>query len=158
VECGSRRCHVRLSTPCLCRSAAYGASCHRSRSRSSCMVFLASGVSHHCFVVVARAGELFFFFSSRRRHTRLVSDWSSDVCSSDLHQKHDPRHAGLHERLPLVQAGVAWIMFLVFGVGLLALFSAKVLRNLRKEIGRASCRERGEKSVGGGCLRGKEHR
>src|SRR5258706_4757093 len=23
--------------------------------------------------------------SSRRRHTRLVSDWSSDVCSSDLH-------------------------------------------------------------------------
>src|SRR5258706_1959968 len=29
------------------------------------------------------------FFSSRRRHTRLVSDWSSDVCSSDLpHQCH----------------------------------------------------------------------
>src|SRR3989339_608093 len=27
------------------------------------------------------------FFSSRRRHTRLVSDWSSDVCSSDLKQK-----------------------------------------------------------------------
>ena len=26
----------------------------------------------------------FFFFSSRRRHTRLVRDWSSDVCSSDL--------------------------------------------------------------------------
>src|SRR5438093_8193185 len=25
-----------------------------------------------------------FFFSSRRRHTRLVSNWSSDVCSSDL--------------------------------------------------------------------------
>src|SRR5438093_6465566 len=31
-----------------------------------------------------------FFFSSRRRHTRLVSDWSSDVCSSDL-----PRDCGL---------------------------------------------------------------
>src|SRR5262249_60010409 len=29
-------------------------------------------------------GCLGFFFSSRRRHTRLVSDWSSDVCSSDL--------------------------------------------------------------------------
>src|SRR5262249_59138498 len=28
--------------------------------------------------------RLFFFFSSRRRHTSLVSDWSSDVCSSDL--------------------------------------------------------------------------
>src|SRR5256886_7069657 len=26
----------------------------------------------------------FFFFSSRRRHTRFDCDWSSDVCSSDL--------------------------------------------------------------------------
>src|SRR5262249_59001594 len=40
-----------------------------------------------------------FFFSSRRRHTRLVSDWSSDVCSSDLGTwwvgsgaKFDPEH------------------------------------------------------------------
>src|SRR5438132_7259291 len=30
-----------------------------------------------------RASE-FFFFSSRRRHTRSLCDWSSDVCSSDL--------------------------------------------------------------------------
>src|SRR5256885_7321372 len=28
--------------------------------------------------------RLLFFFSSRRRHTRLQGDWSSDVCSSDL--------------------------------------------------------------------------
>src|SRR3712207_7054824 len=27
---------------------------------------------------------LYFFFSSRRRHTRYWRDWSSDVCSSDL--------------------------------------------------------------------------
>src|SRR6266576_7005568 len=27
---------------------------------------------------------MFFFFSSRRRHTRSLRDWSSDVCSSDL--------------------------------------------------------------------------
>src|SRR2546422_4014093 len=27
---------------------------------------------------------MFFFFSSRRRHTRCSRDWSSDVCSSDL--------------------------------------------------------------------------
>src|SRR5437763_7141558 len=26
----------------------------------------------------------FFFFSSRRRHTRYIGDWNSDVCSSDL--------------------------------------------------------------------------
>src|SRR5690242_21720721 len=30
---------------------------------------------------------ILFFFSSRRRHTRLTCDWSSDVCSSDLFQK-----------------------------------------------------------------------
>src|SRR5256885_12699089 len=36
-----------------------------------------------------------FFFSSRRRHTRLQGDWSSDVCSSDLQ---DVRVVGLdHE-------------------------------------------------------------
>src|SRR5574341_2469468 len=29
---------------------------------------------------------LLVFFSSIRRHTRLVGDWSSDVCSSDLHR------------------------------------------------------------------------
>src|SRR5437763_3666186 len=32
----------------------------------------------------------FFFFSSRRRHTRYIGDWSSDVCSSDL--THAIRH------------------------------------------------------------------
>src|SRR5256886_6827494 len=30
----------------------------------------------------------FFFFSSRRRHTRFDCDWSSDVCSSDLNAVH----------------------------------------------------------------------
>src|SRR5262245_64842577 len=30
---------------------------------------------------------IFFFFSSRRRHTRCLSDWSSDVCSSDLNAR-----------------------------------------------------------------------
>src|SRR5256885_7943099 len=34
---------------------------------------------HMCLVLF-----VFFFFSSRRRHTRLQGDWSSDVCSSDL--------------------------------------------------------------------------
>src|SRR5437588_6402331 len=31
----------------------------------------------------------FFFFSSRRRHTRSLCDWSSDVCSSDLLIRHE---------------------------------------------------------------------
>src|SRR5699024_11727949 len=32
----------------------------------------------------------FFFFSSRRRHTRSKRDWSSDVCSSDLAGDYQP--------------------------------------------------------------------
>src|SRR5713101_8975206 len=36
-----------------------------------------------CCSLVPRI-RLFFFFSSRRRHTRLTCDWSSDVCSSHL--------------------------------------------------------------------------
>src|SRR5437879_10060875 len=40
------------------------------------------------FGVTIAAGSIseFFFFSSRRRHTRYIGDWSSDVCSSDLRQ------------------------------------------------------------------------
>src|SRR5690242_21470537 len=52
-----------------------------------------------------------FFFSSRRRHTRLTCDWSSDVCSSDLergvcrngargHRRGHVIHWILHLRLP----------------------------------------------------------
>src|SRR4051812_25411406 len=39
-----------------------------------------------CFgcIIVSHHTAIMFFFSSRRRHTRLTCDWSSDVCSSDL--------------------------------------------------------------------------
>src|SRR2546429_1351262 len=36
------------------------------------------------FLLIVTFVCLFFFFSSRRRHTRCSRDWSSDVCSSDL--------------------------------------------------------------------------
>src|SRR5256885_3609713 len=38
---------------------------------------------------------VFFFFSSRRRHTRLQGDWSSDVCSSDLIDACDETRGGI---------------------------------------------------------------
>src|SRR3989454_3013105 len=40
-------------------------------------------------LVIDGARVWFFFFSSRRRHTRLQGDWSSDVCSSDLDRDDD---------------------------------------------------------------------
>src|SRR2546430_3559583 len=46
---------------------------------------------------VTRGSSLvFFFFSSRRRHTRFDCDWSSDVCSSDL---------AIQDTLPLIGPG-----------------------------------------------------
>src|SRR5215204_5754008 len=61
----------------------------------------------------------FFFFSSRRRHTRSLCDWSSDVCSSDLHAE-VVNAAGVQARvLPMsddpvrthVRVGSAWRPF-----------------------------------------------
>src|SRR5256885_4111195 len=46
-----------------------------------------------------------FFFSSRRRHTILQGDWSSDVCSSDLPQLRRPG-PGLAAYLALLRLGV----------------------------------------------------
>src|SRR5947207_3826172 len=45
----------------------------------------ASQLAFSRLLAVGRAGAV-FFFSSRRRHTRSLCDWSSDVCSSDLWQ------------------------------------------------------------------------
>src|SRR5260221_5566980 len=42
-----------------------------------------------------------FFFSSRRRHTRSLCDWSSDVCSSDLTSQKSVIEAGLIAGLAL---------------------------------------------------------
>src|SRR5690606_40535159 len=87
-----------------------------------------------------------FFFSSRRRHTRFPRDWSSDVCSSDLllvvpdatgrttlGATGRPWLSGLRSRSPRRRAG------------------RRVGRRRGDEIGRASCRERGEIPVGAGA-------
>src|SRR5256885_12561747 len=87
-----------------------------------------------------------FFFSSRRRHTRLQGDWSSDVCSSDL-------VTGLLEGLTSVDGGPLGVLTeLVNGltqvdgqalqpvIGTLNGLIAGLGNGL--EIGRASCRER----------------
>src|SRR5437016_14631013 len=76
-----------------------------------------------------------FFFSSRRRHTRLVSDWSSDVCSSDLFT---PRHASFMEGRDL---NLAWR-----GVKVITLNSAKglefpIVRSEERRVGK-ECRSR----------------
>src|SRR5438132_13973682 len=82
-------------------------------------------MGRNCLATGTKSAHLFcfFFFSSRRRHTRSLCDWSSDVCSSDL----------VHE---LVHRDVKPGNLLLRPDGLLKI-----------EIGRASCRERVEISV-----------
>src|SRR5437899_11538827 len=74
-----------------------------------------------------------FFFSSRRRHTRCLSDWSSDVCSSDLVDPALAYAATLVGASGLYRAGgAAAVAALAYGT--------KTLARVAK-IGRASCRE-----------------
>src|SRR5205807_7639909 len=47
------------------------------------------------------------FFSSRRRHTRLQGDWSSDVCSSDLYAIFTCEYAKSVVKIDLVEKKVA---------------------------------------------------
>src|SRR5204862_3742141 len=101
-------------------------------------------------------------FSSRRRHTRSLRDWSSDVCSSDLH-----RRAGVVSAAVLDAFPRAKVTLQDFSEPMIAsvreTFAARAARmryalcDLRDpaweqavEIGRASCREREEVTEGGG--------
>src|SRR6266481_8718481 len=49
---------------------------------------------------------ILFFFSSRRRHTRWNCDWSSDVCSSDLHHRQIPTYSEDDALKEMAEAGV----------------------------------------------------
>src|SRR5262249_57894890 len=100
----------------------------------------------------------FFFCASRRRHTRLVSDWSSDVCSSDLCclRGAGETTADVPETLFALGALAAVLDLaagaVVFagGLGAAAAGSGAGVSSRTMEIGRASCRERGEIWVEGG--------
>src|SRR5437879_13663503 len=88
---------------------------------------------------------MFFFFSSRRRHTRYIGDWSSDVCSSDLagnvRGSAEPSGRDFGGDLGAsAEAGESG-------------YPGELLRTGRAlEIGRASCRERVWIGVEGGVV------
>src|SRR5699024_11695095 len=92
--------------------------------------------------------EDLFFFSSRRRHTRSKRDWSSDVCSSDLDipmQRQACREFA---------AARGWKIIKEFYEKGISGFKTPTAD--RREIGRASCRERGSSWGGGGSAEGRE--
>src|SRR5205807_3159861 len=93
------------------------------------------------------------FFSSRRRHTRLQGDWSSDVCSSDLPARGEGAGEGEEPEggRPHVRSASAHASASRFASASLSARSPAGRRAASKdaaaqspsvEIGRASCRER----------------
>src|SRR2546427_1573355 len=108
-----------------------------------------SGTESCRFLVCAHwCLSVFFFFSSRRRHTRFDCDWSSDVCSSDLAflAAQIGSSTGLASRSYLNNAKVPQL-FVSSGSATWLDDAAKFPWSmgwlpLYTEIGRASCRER----------------
>src|SRR5690349_25165119 len=96
---------------------------------------------------------MMFFFSSRRRHTRSLRDWSSDVCSSDLWRSarelltFDPAKCAADAGLSLSGLAEGDVARATESVRVAL---AERRAKLDEEIGRASCRERGERWVGVG--------
>src|SRR5207253_7131861 len=100
----------------------------------------------------------FFFFSSRRRHTRWPRDWSSDVCSSDLLAEAVLRAVlleslgGIDHEDALASGGVFLVEHDDAGRDARAVkeIGGQADDGLEvAEIGRASCRGRVESSGGG---------
>src|SRR5262245_66190087 len=81
-----------------------------------------------------------FSFSSRRRHTKCLSDWSSDVCSADLRQLFG-RHCG-SSLSPQCRPKSCRTPYAC----------KRCVSSALSEIGRASCRERVKIAVEGAAL------
>src|SRR5437879_10058515 len=97
------------------------------------------------------------FFSSRRRHTRYIGDWSSDVCSSDLRELVDEMVlADTDAMCAAIKDVFEDTRVVLEPAGALAIAGAKAWverHGARGKIGRASCRERGESAGTTGCLK-----
>src|SRR6202790_1556112 len=85
----------------------------------------------------------FFFFSSRRRHTRYYSDWSSDVCSSDLGSSFSARYDPCRRAISSTATAQASAPYLTLSrffmkmevVGYLPLLEEAELQNKRQQAG-----------------------
>src|SRR5947207_11906594 len=74
-----------------------------------------------------------FFFSSRRRHTRSLCDWSSDVCSSDL-QSATGRRTQMTGALTVL--GIVVVLVILAAVMGIATFNGLVGRSEERRVGK----------------------
>src|SRR5690349_24468613 len=88
-------------------------------------------------LIVGAAGDPYFFFSSRRRHTRSLRDWSRRVLFRSRGERFTFSFRGKSGKNHVIDVKNARL--------------AKIVR--RCKIGRASCRERGETRMGDVALK-----
>src|SRR5256885_11426015 len=111
--------------------------------RTGCHALRMVQHSHWYAACVTLGYYSIFFFSSRRRHTRLQGDWSSDVCSSDLFveqskvvlaEESEPASAGLPVTAP-IPARPGWFAWLrpAFAAPLMVLLLA--VRSGERRVG-----------------------
>src|SRR3546814_6069345 len=85
---------------------------------------------------------LLFFFKQKTAYEMRISDWSSDVCSSDLvHAEHDAVVSAF-QPMRTVKLRLAGDLVIVSQQETAIADCIQVLQRMRREIGRASCRER----------------
>src|SRR3546814_9921376 len=94
---------------------------------------------------------LVFFFKQKTAYERRISDWSSDVCSSDLALGKEAgggphilvNNAGItRDNLAMRMKDDEWSAVIDTNLAAVFRLSRAVLRGMMKEIGRASCRDR----------------
>src|SRR3546814_5411791 len=83
---------------------------------------------------------MFFFYKQKTAYEMRISDWSSDVCSSDLHGRHDQRRPDL-DGLAVIRSGQQPTSRTRDVAGTASAMIARSGRSAIK-LGRASCRER----------------
>src|SRR3546814_4975065 len=91
-----------------------------------------------------------FFFKQKTAYEMRISDWSSDVCSSDLYAQSMQSEWGVYRNIRFFVSTIGSVeynasalnknVYNILTVGLQAY--ACIKQNLASEIGRASCRER----------------
>src|SRR3546814_3410051 len=105
-------------------------------------------------------GMFFCFFKQKTAYEMRISDWSSDVCSSDLDGEYVARHGHGYSRFQHAEHGIILVLPLADGLvpgaihgwgdapaaaflfPLIGVVLAPVYPTIISEIGRASCRER----------------
>src|SRR3546814_3446297 len=98
-------------------------------------------------VIVMYMSRSVFFFNQKTAYEMRISDWSSDVCSSDLRQQHDPQQGHARPCVAARDLGAGDLGAIDLGLKRIAPCIADfamyfLTRKRADQIGRASCRER----------------